>query len=337
MNKPVTILFSSAGRRVELMNCFRAAAAALGCDAKILAVDARPQLSSACQAADASFSVPLCASDAFIPAVREICLRERVDLLIPTIDPELAPFAKARDEFAAAGTQVCVSHPGLIAIARDKLATSQFFKRVGCDAPQTALLRDVLADGSAWRFPVIVKPIDGSSSEGFQVVPSMDALRALRMNPDGTIVQSQILGTEYTVNLFFDDAGLRCAIPHRRIETRAGEVAKARTERVAALTSAAQRVGDALAGQARGPLCFQAIIPEDGVPHLIELNARFGGGYPLAQRAGANFARWILEAHLRRTSTASDSWQEGITMLRYDAAFFLPDTRANSFSTQTLF
>ena len=330
MNNPVTILFSSAGRRVELMNCFREAAAALGCDAKILAVDARPQLSSACHTADASFTVPLCSSDSFIPAVREICARERVDLLIPTIDPELAPFAKARADFAAAGTQVSISNPGVIAIARDKLETSRFFKRAGCHAPQTALLRDVLAQGSAWQFPVIAKPIDGSSSAGFQVVPSLFALRELRTNPDRTVVQSQILGAEYTVNLFFDDTGLRCAIPHRRIETRAGEVAKARTERVAALISAARQVGNAVAGEALGPLCFQAIVPENGVPHLIELNARFGGGYPLAQRAGANFARWILEAHLGRPSTASDQWQEDITMLRYDAAFFLPNAHKNS-------
>jgi carbamoyl-phosphate synthase large subunit len=323
VSKPVSILFSSAGRRVELMRCFRDAAAGLGCEARVLATDARPELSSACQLADASFTVPLCASDAFIPAVREICRRERVDLLVPTIDLELAAFARERESFATTGTDVWVSDSEVIGIARNKRETSRFFERAGCRTPRTAMLGEVLADPSTWQFPVVVKPLAGSSSEGFQVVPSLEVLRALRLNTDETVVQSRILGKEYTVNIFFDDAGLRCAIPHRRIETRAGEVAKAATEKVEALATAAEKVGLALAGKAKGPLCFQAIVSEDGDPHLIELNARFGGGYPLAQRAGANFARWMLEAHLGLPSSACDAWEDGLTMLRYDAACFI--------------
>jgi carbamoyl-phosphate synthase large subunit len=176
----------------------------------------------------------------------------------------------------------------------------------------------------------VVKPLAGSSSEGFQVVSSLEVLRALRLNTDETVVQSRILGKEYTVNVFFDEAGLRCAIPHRRIETRAGEVAKALTEKMEAVGTVAEKVGRALAGKAKGPLCFQAIVSEDGVPHLIELNARFGGGYPLAQRAGANFARWMLEAHLGRPSSACDAWEDGLTMLRYDAACFIAADRRDS-------
>ena len=57
---------------------------------------------------------------------------------------------------------------------------------------------------------------------------------------------------------------------------------------------------------------------------VFEINARFGGGYPLAHRAGAPFSRWLLEEAAGRPGSAHNDWEEGVTMLRYDAAMFVP-------------
>jgi carbamoyl-phosphate synthase large subunit len=137
------------------------------------------------------------------------------------------------------------------------------------------------------------------------------------------VVQERLVGDEYTVNIFFDRKGeLRCAIPHLRIATRAGEVSKGRTARLAALEDMAKRLAEILPG-ARGPLCFQAIVNSEGVPSLFEINARFGGGFPLSHRAGAHFSRWLLEEAAGLPLSADDNWQSGVQMLRYDAAIFL--------------
>ena len=63
---------------------------------------------------------------------------------------------------------------------------------------------------------------------------------------------------------------------------------------------------------------------------VIEVNARFGGGFPLAREAGADFPRWLVEEVAGLPSTArEDGWQDGLVMLRYDAAVFVdaPDER----------
>jgi carbamoyl-phosphate synthase large subunit len=39
-------------------------------------------------------------------------------------------------------------------------------------------------------------------------------------------------------------------------------------------------------------------------------------------RAGANFAKWLLEPVLGLPGTANNQWKDGIAMLRYDAAYF---------------
>lgn len=324
--RPLTVLFSSAGRRVALMDCFRADAAELGVSVRVVAADAAPELSAACRSADAGYKVPRCLEQDFVPRLLDVCAKEKVSLLVPTIDTELAVLAAHRAEFEAAGVTVAVSDPATVAAARDKAETAKLFVSAGVAAPRTASAADFLARPGDWRYPVILKPRGGSSSIGLRYVRSVDEAGALRAEPDH-IAQEVHAGPEYTVNMFFDRGGvLRCAVPHRRIEVRGGEVSKGVTEDSAVLREAARRLGLALRG-ARGALCFQAILCGDGTVRAFEVNARFGGGYPLAHRAGARFPRWLMEEVLGLPATARDHWRAGVTMLRWDAAVFIEPER----------
>ena len=120
------ILVTSAGRRVELLRCFRAAAVDLGADLELLACDLQPSLSSACQHADLAFAVPRVDDPGYSDAILEICIRQGVSLVIPTIDTELLPFSLARGAFDAQGINIVVSHHRLVESARDKLAKAEF-------------------------------------------------------------------------------------------------------------------------------------------------------------------------------------------------------------------
>jgi carbamoyl-phosphate synthase large subunit len=313
-----TILFSSAGRRVELIQGFRGSAAALGVELRVIAVDLDPQLSAACQVADLTLPVPRCDRPEFVDTLVGICAEHGVDLVIPTIDPELVPLSRHADRFRAVGARVAVSTPAVVDIARDKLRTAQFLAKHDIPAPRSAAVAEVVAAPDAWTWPILVKPRAGSSSIGIHLVTSPDQLAPLQSKGD-QMVQEFLRGQEYTVNLFFDCAGrMRCAIPHRRCEVRAGEVAKGLTQRHAELERIAWLLGDTLHG-ARAALCFQAIIDDRGRPTVFEINARFGGGYPLAHHAGARFAQWLLEEATDQHLSAHNDWRDGVLMLRYDA------------------
>ena len=88
----------------------------------------------------------------------------------------------------------------------------------------------------------------------------------------------------------------------------------------------AEALGALMAAKAYGPICAQAIENEAKEAAVIEINARFGGGYPLAHKAGAEFARWLLELHLGIPCSANNDWQKNLAMLRYDAALFVPNS-----------
>lgn len=321
MKRACTVLISSAGRRVELIQCFRHGAAALDLDLTVIAVDLNPAMSAACQKADRAIRVPPCDRPEFIDALLEICVHDHVDLIVPTIDPELEPLSTHAHRFREIGAEVAVSTPAVVRLARDKLRTAEFLSRRGLPAPRTGLPQEVLRDPESWPWPLMIKPRAGSSSIGIRVASSPDQLAEIADSPE-YLVQELLRGEEYTVNLFFDRSGrLRCVIPHRRCEVRAGEVAKGITRRHAALEAIGWALGEALPG-ARGALCFQAMVGADGHPLVFELNARFGGGYPLAHQAGARFAQWLLEERSERPLSAHNHWQDGVLMLRYDHAVF---------------
>jgi carbamoyl-phosphate synthase large subunit len=322
MGFDLTIWFSCAGRRVHLIECFRRDALELGLRARLLATDMNPDMSSACRVADYAQIVPPCTSDAFIPALLELCAKQHVGLLVPTIDTELLPLAQHADQFTAIGTRVIVSWPGVIEIARNKLHTCRHLDAVHVPVPRTAPLREVFERPSEWPWPLIVKPLDGSASIGIHRVGNVGQLAALCLELDRYVAQELWIGREFTVNVFLDQSGvLRCAVPHWRYETRSGEVSKGVTVRHSVLESIAGRIADSLKG-GRGPLCFQAIVNERGMAGVFDINARFGGGFPLAHQAGAEFSRWLIEETLGLPSTAHDRWREGAVMLRYDAAVF---------------
>jgi carbamoyl-phosphate synthase large subunit len=320
-----TILISSAGRRVELIRCFRDGAAHLGIDLRVIAVDVDPAMSAACQIADVAIPVPRCDRAEFIDDLLRISLRHGVDLIVPTIDPELEPLSAHAARFREIGVDLAIAAPEVVRLARDKLRTAHFLASQGVPAPRSGRLDEVMADPNAWSWPLMIKPRSGSSSVGIRVVSAPERLAELGASPD-YLAQELLQGEEYTVNLFFNRAGrLRCAIPHLRCEVRAGEVAKGITRRHPELEGIARALGETLPG-ARGALCFQAIVDAAGRAVVFELNARFGGGYPLAHRAGARFAQWLLEETTGRPPSAHNDWQDGVLMLRYDHAIFCATT-----------
>ena len=110
-SRELRLLLTSAGRRVELLQCFRAAASDLGLQLTIFGCDLDPQLSAACRLADQAWAVPRADDPDYADEVLAICSREGVSLLVPTIDPELAPLSVAEPRFAGMGVELAVGSP----------------------------------------------------------------------------------------------------------------------------------------------------------------------------------------------------------------------------------
>jgi carbamoyl-phosphate synthase large subunit len=316
------ILISSAGRRIGLLESFRESLSGLGLSGRVIAVDAT-EYSAAGEAADEFYLVPKCSDPTFIPQILEICNAEKIDLIVPTIDTELSYYAAARGTFKEAGTIVAVSDPTTIALCEDKVFTHEWLVAHGFPAPRQSTPLEVLENPNLWEFPIVVKPRNGSASSGVRVIESAGDLQSVSRNAS-LILQEFVRGQEFTVNVFIDRQGrCVCVIPHRRMEVRGGEVSKGITVRHEPMMYLVRTLIEALPG-AFGALNVQCFLTPDDEIQIIEINARFGGGYPLAHRAGATISRWLLEDSLDMVlSGPFDTWQEGLVMLRYDQPIFI--------------
>jgi carbamoyl-phosphate synthase large subunit len=318
----VTVLLSSVGRRSQLIECFRQALSELGVSGRIVSTDAAPETAPAAYLTDKCFAVKRCYDPGFIDDVLKIAIEEDVCLIIPTIDTELSVYAANRQRFLEHGISIAVSDPETVRIACDKSETHRWLLENGFPAPRQDNLDEVLRRPEEWKFPLIIKPRLGSASAGVFKVKSLLALREHGKGRQNLIVQEIAPGDEYTVNIFVQDGRCGCAVPHRRLETRGGEVSKGITVRDSRLMRLAIMIGERLPG-ARGALNVQCFVDSDGAINVIEINARFGGGFPLANRAGAKFPLWLLESLLEKPSTVTSEWQDGLLMLRYDDAVFV--------------
>lgn len=321
----MNVLISSAGRRVALLDIFRQSLRNLHSPGEVYAADITP-LAAAYQHADGRFLVPRCTDPSFIPIILDECRKHDIRLIIPTIDPELPVYAAAREKLEREGIRVAISSPEIAAIGRDKVLTHGWLTEAHLPTVKQALLEEALEHPGEWPFPFIAKPRRGSSAIGVTVVRNERELASMTGAKD-YIVQEVATGQEYTIDFWVDSSGrCRSVVPRRRIEVRAGEVSKAVTCRHEALHRLAFTVAERLPGRAYGVLNVQIFYDEATQrASIIEVNPRFGGGYPLAWEAGARYAEWLIRDVLGLPLPSSEElmgWRSGLAMLRYDSAIF---------------
>lgn len=309
------ILLTSAGRRVELMQAFQDSLKERMTSSRVYCADLKPDLSSACAAADSPYSLPRVTSPDYPQALLSLCRELDIALVIPTIDTELLVMAQQKAAFAEQGVTLVVSDERLIALCRDKRLTPRLYAELGIDTL-------AIFDPAALTFPCFTKPAGGSSSIGaFRLDRADEIDQGMRDDPDRMYMDlaSPDWG-ETTVDIYCDRAGeVMAIVPRQRIETRAGEVSKGCTRRGwlhAYLAARLKRIPG-------GVGCLTLQVFTDDVAqrcYAIEINPRFGGGYPLSYAAGADFPGWLIDEYmLGKTLEPSDSWEEDLLMLRYDA------------------
>ena len=107
-NKTIRIMFTSIGRRVELVQEFILAAEKLNYDLKIYGADIT-DTAPALNFCDYAMIVPRINDALYIPTLLDICKKNHIDVLIPTIDTDLLLLSKNKNKFHDIGTLVLVS------------------------------------------------------------------------------------------------------------------------------------------------------------------------------------------------------------------------------------
>lgn len=321
---PLTLLVTCVGRRVELLQAFRAAAARLGVSLRLVGSDSTAT-APALSCADHQSLVPPISDDRYIPALLDVVQEFEVRAIVPTIDTDLLKLSEAREEFEELGCTPLIAEPEVINICRNKVLTHKFLVDNGIDTPATYTPDEIMALEDR-RFPYFIKPRFGSASFAVnKIEDEIDLAYHLKKVSD-PIVQEFVGGLEHTLDVYVGLTGEpRCVVPRARWQVRSGEVSKGVVIKDRKVMEAGKRVVEALGTSPRGLVTLQCIVANDGRIRFIEINPRFGGGAPLGIAAGADYPSWLIQELCGETPEIQfDGFRDGLCMLRYDWSTFVP-------------
>lgn len=318
----LNVLVTAASRRVALVQGFRKAMQAMRIRGTVGVTDINP-LSPALYFADRVWSAPLATDPDYIDRLLEICETERIGLLVPTIDDELALVAEARDRFDAIGVKVACSSVRVAEICNDKFAACEYLRSRGIAAARSVLPADLAADVP---LPLFVKPRYGRGSVHAFAARTRRELDFFLGYIDDPVVQEFLDGPEYTIDVLGDFSGRPLAVvPRERLVIRAGVSDRGRTvrdPRLIELGLACARVLPFI-----GAANIQCRIV-DGHPVVFEINPRFSGGIQLTIAAGADFPRLLTSLALgQEVAPIVGRFQHDLWMTSYESSVMLRDAQ----------
>jgi carbamoyl-phosphate synthase large subunit len=305
----MNILLSCSGCRNYLIDFFKIALAGSG---QVFVCDSNPDAVSL-QEADRAFLVPRSSHSSYFDRLLDICKQHQIGLLIPLNDLELPLLARQRERFLEIGTVPVISDPVAIDICFDKWKTYQFLKQNNIPTPKTyrslANALEAIAIGDL-NFPLVVKPRWGAGSIGIEFPQDSEELelayRLIRkrltrtilaavssLDPDRSVlIQEQIVGREYGLDVINNlDGKYVTTFAKQKLSMRGGETDSAITINDPKLIAIGEKIGQNL--QHIGNLDCDVLSEPQGYC-VLEMNPRFGGGYPFSHVAGANLPAALI-------------------------------------------
>ena len=194
----------------------------------------------------------------------------------------------------------------------DKLSTVEFLRKSGLNFPNTydSLPRalDAVAGGRL-AFPVVIKPRWGTASIAIEYANNRGELElahcwvkrhlaasflaGVGCDPQhDVLIQEKMDGQEYGLDVVNDlDGQYITTFARQKLAMRAGETDRAITIADPRLEALGAVVGRSL--RHVGNLDCD-VFGVEGTYHVLEMNPRFGGGYPFSHAAGANLPAVLI-------------------------------------------
>lgn len=305
----MNILLTSAGRRSYLVNYFKEAL----CD-KGFVHASNSEWSTALEVANYGIITPLIYDSSYVEFLLEYCEKNDIKLIISLFDIDLPVLSAAKNTFSNKGIHVIVSDFEITQICNDKWKTYLFLRANSINTPKTFIeLNQVveLINIGELTFPLIVKPRWGMASLSIYKVYDLNELSLfyrkvikeiqqsyLRYESDidisnSVLIQEFINGEEYGLDIVND---LNCkyvgTFIKKKMGMRSGETDGACTVDNPELQIVGEKIANSLGHIANlDSDCFLV----NGVPYVLELNCRFGGGYPFTHIAGVNLPKAIIK------------------------------------------
>jgi len=304
------ILLTSVGRRSYLVQYFKEV---IGSEGEVH-VSNSTELSPAFIYADKHIKTPLIYEENYIEFLLDYCSENKIDALISLFDIDLPILSKNIEKFNDIGTKLIVSDYEVIKICNDKWLTYKFLVNNGFNAPKTYVNKDeafTAISNNEIQYPLVIKPRWGMGSIGVSIAHNSEdlafyykkTLQSIQESylkfesrenfNESVLIQEKLKGQEYGLDVINDlNTKYQNTIPKIKYAMRSGETDCAETVESDLLKS----IGENLSKKLKhvGNLDVDVFIHGQEA-YVLEMNARFGGGYPFSHMAGVNLPMAIVQ------------------------------------------
>jgi len=306
----MNILLTSVGRRGYLVQYFKDA---LGTKGKVF-VSNSSKLSPALSNADDYVVTPLIYDENYIAFLLKYCKEKNIQMIVSLFDIDLYILANSKQIFEENGISLIVSDKEFIEICNDKWLTYNYLLNNNISTPQTYLsINSVLKaiKSNSVSFPLIVKPRWGMGSLEIFTADNEEELilfydkvkRNIKVSyleyesnkdiDNSVIIQEKIIGTEFGMDVINDLKGNYVnTIIRKKIAMRAGETDCAIIVENLIIKDISRKI--AKISRHIGNLDVD-ILERNSKYYVLEMNARFGGGYPFSHLAGVNLPLALIK------------------------------------------
>lgn len=263
---------------------------------------------------DAAYQVPRGDSPEYVDTLLDICVKERIDVLLPIMSVELNSLADNRARFERVGTRVSVSESAALNVANNKRKLLDFLRKQGLPCAEYRVVHNVEEVKEAvldLGYPgkrVCVKAAEGSGSRGFRVLDAsvsrfdiflyekptsnimrldefLSVLEEAPMFPE-LIVMEYLEGAEYSVDLLADRGRSLVTCCRKSLRMENSIMLEAVTVDNPMVSELCEATVNALGLD--GNIGFDLRERGDGTPLIMECNPRITAGVPYFAHAGVN-------------------------------------------------
>ncbi len=272
------------------------------------------------------YLVPVADADGYVDRLVEICVQEKVDVLVSCYETETLVISAQRQRFAELGVRILLADHDIVLKCIDKYETAKQAERAGVPCPKTLLLTDTECIAKAdISYPAVLKPVVGSGGVGVSYPGNREeAMESYRRLNRRSILQELIpggAGSVYLVACLYDrQSQLKASFVSRSLKTlnkdggpavvgEAIEDENLRKLGIQLIESLENFVGMAA-------IEFK-IDSRDGLPKLLEINPRLWGYSRLAHASGINFHKMLVELALGEDVEEQHHYATDTLMVRH--------------------
>lgn len=293
------------------------------------------------------YEVPKSEDKEYISIIYDICKKEAIDIIIPTIDAELCEFARNKKKFEEIGISINLSSIEGIRTAGNKILLKSFLEEKDIPHPETYVVKTIKDFFDKYRVlsqknkKVVMKLADKAGSRGVRIIDgeldefavyanekpgskmiSEDyALHLIKIKPEDTeiILQEFMNGEEYSVDLLADH-GKILAITGRDnivVDNSIPQISETRMDTEA--FSIAEKIVKEL--KLNGNIGIDYMYHNSEIK-VLEINPRVTATMTLSTMAGINLPYLGLRLACGKKIDTANNFKEGVFMCRRKEEYY---------------